>query len=483
MIRNLLAIERNPVFIKYAQVPLFKIFMILLFWVFISFSDVYQPEWQKIAVLTIFFASFFPKYRYIWIFCGMLSLMLQNLLIRPEPDWVIFRANYLFLVYKNNVKNYFSIAEIKYFCIFLMLLISETQIFFTSRFQQFRLFRYPITISYMFLLGLILTASSGWFTQLQTFLLWSFIAIYDHYYWFVAYTLHECLIIKKRNYLLDYGRYLPVWGFTLLPYGKGSLYLMQVEAKNSEELAVTQLKGMKLALWALILYFVLQYYYQAEDYLKIPHLHQALAEYENGVRYSVILAWTCLIDKFFRMMLELTVMGHFFVACCRMCGFRILRNTYKPLQSPSIAEYWNRYNYYFKELLVDLFFYPTFFRFFRNHSKTRMFFATLSAATFGNVLFHFLLLTPIMMSFGLREACKGFLPFVFYAVILGVSIGLSQLHTLYAEKKPKNIIIRIFSPFFVIIFYSLLSLFNVSFQHQSIMVNFQFLASLFNIKW
>jgi len=45
-----------------------------------------------------------------------------------------------------------------------------------------------------------------------------------------------------------------------------------------------------------------------------------------------------------------------------MAGFATLRNTYRPLESRSIAEFWNRYYYYFKEMLISFFFYPTFFR-------------------------------------------------------------------------------------------------------------------------
>lgn len=483
MMKRIFSIDENPDLIKYAQAPLFKLLIIGIFWLCIYFGEAYPSDWQHIAIIAIFFVSFFPKYRYIWILCAMITLMLQTMLIRSEPDWTVFRANYLYQVYKHKYKDFIGPVSIKYICIFLMLVVSETHVSFVKRFQRFTLFQYPITTSYIFLFGLILLATSGKMDQIYSLLLWAFICIYDHYYWFIAYTLHECLITKKRNYLLDYGRYLPVWGFTLLPYGKGSIYLRQTESRNTQEMAITQLKAIKLAFWALILSYALKYYYIGEDYFKIPHLHAALAEYDQGIRYSVPKAWLCLVDKFFRMMLELTVMGHFFVACCRMCGFRILRNTYKPLQSPSIAEYWNRYNFYFKELLVDFFFYPTFFRFFKNHPKFRMFFATLSAATLGNIMFHFLLVTPIMMSFGVMHAIRGFIPFMIYALVLGISIGLSQLHVAYAEKKPKTLIVKILSPFFVLIFYSLLCLFNVTYQSQSVMVNFKYLASLFNINW
>ncbi len=88
-------------------------------------------------------------------------------------------------------------------------------------------------------------------------------------------------------------------------------------------------------------------------------------------------------------MLTLSIWGHIIIATCRMAGFKALRNTWSPLQSKTIAEFWNRYYYYFKELLVEFFFYPTFLRFFKTKPRLRMFMATMAAAGLGNMLYHF----------------------------------------------------------------------------------------------
>jgi hypothetical protein len=42
--------------------------------------------------------------------------------------------------------------------------------------------------------------------------------------------------------------------------------------------------------------------------------------------------------------------GHMIIGTLRLFGFNVFRNTYKPLLSESILEFWNRYYYYFKEL-------------------------------------------------------------------------------------------------------------------------------------
>ncbi|MES2218501.1 MAG: hypothetical protein V4501_08810 [Pseudomonadota bacterium] len=483
MLKNIFPIDQNPTIIYFAQRPFFKIILVLIFAFFMANTNIFPVLWRNVAIATVAVITFLPKYRYIILFCGMFCLLLNNLLIKEQPDWVLFRANYLFEIFRNNSDNYFGTAVIKYIDLALMIVISETLIFLVTYYNRFRIFRYPITLYICLIFSLILVAALAPLTKMQGFLLWSYIAVMNHYFWFVGYTLHESRFTNKRNFLLDYARYLPVWGFTALPYGKGSIYLQQVEAKNSEEFAVTQLKGIKLIWWAFILYCLLHLYYQFEDGFKMPKLMEALHDYNQGLHYPIWKAWTCLIDRFFRMMLELTVTGHFFVACCRMCGFRILRNTYKPLQARTIAEYWNRYNYYFKELLVEFFFYPTFFKFFKKMPKLRMFCTTLSAATFGNIIFHFLLLTPVMMSLGLGRAYRGFLPYILYAVILGISIGFSQLRSLEENKAQDKAVTSLMSSISVLLFYCVLCLFNSPYQDISIMNNFKFFGSLFGFKW
>ena len=59
------------------------------------------------------------------------------------------------------------------------------------------------------------------------------------------------------------------------------------------------------------------------------------------------------------------LVDHFDLGACRHRylpdgGSRALRNAHAPLSSRTIAEYWNRYYYDFKELLADMFFYPNF---------------------------------------------------------------------------------------------------------------------------
>src|SRR4029453_4056095 len=122
----------------------------------------------------------------------------------------------------------------------------------------------------------------------------------------------------------------------------------------------------------------------------IPTYHMALDAMIQGRPYPWVMRWAALIGYFVMWALYFTIFGHKIVGIARVAGFNIYRNTYKPYQATSIADFYNRIYYYFKELLVAFFFYPSYLRYFKKHPRLRLFTATLAAAGLGNILFHFL---------------------------------------------------------------------------------------------
>jgi hypothetical protein len=162
-------------------------------------------------------------------------------------------------------------------------------------------------------------------------------------------------------------------------------------------------------------------------WLHIPLYAEVFAHSVARHPYPRYIEWASLIDDFLETMLSLTVWGNSVVACCRMAGFRALRNTYRPFRARTIAEFWNRYYYYFKELLVEFFFYPAFARYFKRHKRVRVFFATICAATFGNMAFHFIRDIHQVADLGLWRALVGFDVYSFQCLALGIAIGVSQL--------------------------------------------------------
>jgi D-alanyl-lipoteichoic acid acyltransferase DltB (MBOAT superfamily) len=195
-------------------------------------------------------------------------------------------------------------------------------------------------------------------------------------------------------------------------------------------------------------------------FIDAPRFSEVLSLSVAGTPASWYLNWLALMSRFLLEVLNLAVWGHVMIAVCRMAGFRALRNTYKPLRSATIAEFWNRYYYYFKELLVEFFFYPAFMRYFKRMPRFRLLFATMAAAGFGNVFYHFMRDSSYIARLGLWEAFLSFQVYLFYGALLGVAIGLSQLRNRNRRTDRNSLRTRILAPVSVLAFYCVLSIFD-----------------------
>jgi hypothetical protein len=278
-------------------------------------------------------------------------------------------------------------------------------------------------------LGLVFTTQLPLTAGLPRVLLWSFLMTAQPFLWFMAYALADAS--KERAPIWQhFGVFHPFWGSTLTPFGKGLAYLQRFEAKTPSELAVTQLKGLKLAAWILLLAACQKYFVQfVHGYLALPIFDNCFLQYAGGDPGSRLVGWVSLMAYFVEDLLGMTVSGGIIVSAARLAGFRLLRNTYRPLEATTLVDFWNRYYFYYKELLVDHFFYPTFLRYFRRHRRLRLFFATFSAACVGNLLFHFIRDIHFVGEMGLWQAVIGDQSHAFYTLLLATSVGLSQLRS------------------------------------------------------
>jgi hypothetical protein len=310
----------------------------------------------------------------------------------------------------------------------------------------------------------------------------NFLPVFGAYLWFLAYSLMDVGSKSRDPFALQAGAYQPVWGSSNTPFPKGSAYLRRIEAKTPEQFAIAQIKGLKLLAWSIVIDLFLNFAY-------IPFVHGYLGVpfYEFAFHLSVIhapfkwyMGWASLISEFLGKMMEFAIFGHRVIAVCRMAGFNALRNTYKPLSSRSLAEFWNRYYYYFKELLVDCFFYPAFMRYFKNWGRWRLFAATIVAAGFGNALFHFFRDLGYVDDLGFWRAIVGFQSYIFYTFVLSIGIGISQIRQ--RNHQPRGWIRdRLVPPVCVSFFFCILRVFDYTYKRYPIQESFRFLAHLFNL--
>ena len=301
--------------------------------------------------------------------------------------------------------------------------------------------RRPVTGLIGVLLLLICAARTLPITGVAWVIVASMTMCFASYIWFFAYWIAENHTRDKAKPLVRTGFWRPFWGFTKVPYGKGAAYLEKVEAKNDDELAVAQIKGLKLLVWAVVLtafiVAVNKFVYRIDTSLTevpaaapsaiIPTYEMSLDALRAGEPYPIWMRWAALVLFFLLRIAFLTVWGAKIIAVARMAGFNAFRNTYRPLEAPTIAEYYNRIYYYFKELLVTFFFYPTYLRYFKKWPRVRLFAATLAAAGAGNWLFHLLRDQDLILRDGFWATVWLYRSYAAYALVLGVAIGVSQL--------------------------------------------------------
>jgi hypothetical protein len=258
--------------------------------------------------------------------------------------------------------------------------------------------------------------------------LWTMTGVGISSVWMLAYAAADQKAGVPVPPLARAGMARPFWGGGAEGIGKSWGYLAKFDAKSAEELGATRLKALKLALWGLILTAV----WQGSElvfrgWLGLETIDGAVLAHAAGAGGGIIHSWASLVTSYLIDLLIIAVWGHLIVATVRMLGWRIPRNTRNPLASRTLAEFWNRYFFYFKEMLVDFFFYPAFVRWFKKSPKLRIAFATFCAAGAGNFLFHAMRETHIFASMGFFEALAVFQSAVFYSLALACGLIVSQL--------------------------------------------------------
>jgi len=375
--------------------------------------------------------------------------------------------------------------------------------------------RRPILTLICVFLALLMTLSYFPLPEVIVASGWVFLVILSRYFWFLCYSLRLAKAPEQTPFLLQLGHYLPFWSANeAIPYGKGATYLKQTESNTPETLARTQLSGLKLLIWACYLNLfattlhLLAYGWVTESHeflslrlangnllllLKeqllwattVPFSNMGVSEYPTAFTAMLMKSplstsenWAALTLHFYLNVLKLCVITHTFVSVIRMCGYNVLRNCYRPLYSISIAEFYNRLFYYFKELLVEFFFYPAFFRYFKKHPKLRLYLATMSAAFFGNFLFHFMLDISFTVNHGFFAAVWQYQSYFFYTFVLGNAIFISQsIHQRFGHYFHSGVP-RVLSTLWVLFFFTVLSVFV---QIEPFSDNLNFILQLFKL--
>ena len=257
----------------------------------------------------------------------------------------------------------------------------------------------------------------------------------------------------------------PAFGGSNTPYGKGLDFLTKFEAKTEEELARSQLAGIKL--------FILAYFWHTGMNIMqgvlygpenaVPRLGQLV---KLGTEAPLLASWASVYCELVWQVLRHAAHGHAIIGTLRLFGFNIFRNTYKPLLAESVVEFWNRYYYYFKELMVSFFFMPTFMQLggkLRNWPRLRLFAAVFAAAFVGNMYYHLLQRDESLVLGDVFGAIYDLRSRFFYCFLLAAGIYVSMLREQRRSGKAQTTghAARIMRIFGVWTFFSLIFIWNV----------------------
>jgi hypothetical protein len=267
-------------------------------------------------------------------------------------------------------------------------------------------------------------------------LAWSVGHAVCQYQWFIGYALLDRLARPPEPAWKQLGTFAPFWGSTAVPLPKGAANWRRIEARTPEALAVTQLKGFKLLLWAsLLMVGFIAFQSAVHRGLGVLPMSDALLALARGAPLGTAASWAAILCDFVERLLEISIIGHVIIACCRMAGFAALRNTHRPLEARNVADFWNRYNYYFKELAVEFFYYPAFVRYFKRRPRLRRTFAVFATACFGNLYYHFVREAGWIERYGFFEALRLMDVYAVQCILLAVAISVSQARRTLPPRK------------------------------------------------
>lgn len=426
-------LDRSPRLVSFAQTAPGKLLLLAAFACGLAIN---KAEWWPEIVAALACITFWPARRRLLTSVAALCWMLLH---ASWINWPFLRE----LAAESGRMPGWRLTAVVY--VMLAAVLALTAVFFRAvslRRGSFATKR-PV-LCLMSVYGLLL-AAAGFLRPSGTAGLaaWTAIGVTSPLLWYFAYALKDAPARTADGPLLQFGALQPFWGGSNVPYARGAANLRRTEARTPAELSVIQLKAVKLLIWVfvlrmlrnLLLVFVfgdanaqgirfLARGLHSLPSLGIPELQAAI---HQPAELPVAMAWGSLFAHFAQTMLNFSIAGNIVIACCRMAGFRVLRNTWRPLQARTVSDFWNRYYYYFKELLVEFFFFPVFTRYFKGHRRLRMFAATMAAATLGNLVYHFFRDYEFVAQMGLWRALAGFRVYALYATILGLGIWISQL--------------------------------------------------------
>ncbi len=474
-LRTFLAIDERDAFIRMAQTATGKF---LIFVAAVLAATTLLPWWESALVVSAAMAAAqLPKLRTpilfaaTWVAAFLEMSLAQNHILTDIG----------IVLQQENVTSW-SATVLATSSLLIVMFGSWLVLCATRRHPQSILARRPL-VTLLLLEVILVGLSAPPVTHgLMRAMLWSLLVVLTPYVWFLPFAIMDQRSREPSPPGLQIALLRPFWSPAYLPFGKGAALLRKTLSKTPRDLSITQLKALKLLVWSNVLFGMQATIEWLGEYLlKTPSLQEAIDAFLNGHPHPIASRWLALILEVATYSLNIALWAALFIGIARLAGYRLPRGSWRPLQSRTLMDYFNRFHYYFKELLVDLFFMPTFFTLFKRHPRLRMFFATFMAAGVGNAIWHFFYEIRLVATLGLANALESFTSYAFYCVVLATGIGLSQVRANRGIRPPSTPLGRAYSFLFVWSFVVGLHVFGDESRNHTLSERCRFLASLFGV--
>lgn len=99
-----------------------------------------------------------------------------------------------------------------------------------------------------------------------------------------------------------------------------------------------------------------------EEKTSLLMIQPALIALHSGKSLSALDLWRAVLTDFWIYFIWLMWTGLTAVATMRLAGFHVFRNTYRLYESKTFSEFFERYQYFYKELVFSIAFWPSFVR-------------------------------------------------------------------------------------------------------------------------
>lgn len=352
----------------------------------------FLPDWP-VVFIAVTAMTYFQKFaRPIMITAGVYLWLFSN---RLGWDALLRVANNLELpIFANLFLFKLAIVIITVlFCVFYIRLI------FVSAFLR----KLPLGFLFAFYVLIFSATMELPLTPTQKFWAWGFLLVFGKFFWFLAFAANDAKTKQHKLKLKGVLSFFPFWSDQAIPIPGGANFLNRCEAKTPAQLRFSQIRGLKLLYWSLVLKsgfyiidavafgrqsFVARLLHLPSFYLPDPTI--------NGLAIltappqSTLICWAVILAKSTSFLLYYGYYYGVFVAVARMAGFYIFRNMYRPLSATSFPNFWRRLMYYYSQLVVILFIIPFQSKFKKvSNPHQRFFLSCFTGIFFSAICYHF----------------------------------------------------------------------------------------------